>query len=89
MANLWDQQFENRFKKDYKNLSPLLQNKVKEALDILVNSENPRKFAVHKTARYNCIHAYEIGRQYRILFDVLDKTNTIQFLKVGTHSQVY
>jgi addiction module RelE/StbE family toxin len=86
---MWIQHFENRFKRDYKNLSLGIQEKVKDAIEILVNSDNPRKFGLHKTARYNCIHAYEIGRQYRILYNVYDKDNIIEFLKVGLHNQVY
>lgn len=86
---MWIQHFENRFKKDYKNLTSGIQDKVKDAVEILANSDNPRKLGLHKTARYNCIHAYEIGRQYRILYNVYDKDNIIEFLKVGLHNQVY
>jgi len=86
---LWNILFDNRFKREYKRLDKSLQKKVNDIIKELAASKNPRIMGVHKTARYNCIHSYELGRKYRILYDVDEANQTIRFLSVGTHKHVY
>lgn len=82
---MWNVLFDNRFKREYKKLDKSLQKKINGIIKELAESKNPRQVGVHKTARYNCIHAYEIGKQYRILYDIDENSRTITFLSVGTH----
>lgn len=80
---MWHIHLSNRFRKDYKNLRVDLQKRVEEIIKQLRVMEDPT--AVHKTARYNCLNSYEIGRQYRILYDIDYKNGAIRFLRVGIH----
>jgi addiction module RelE/StbE family toxin len=82
---LWKILFDNRFKREYKKLDKSLQKRINDIIKELAASNNPRQLGVHKTARYNCIHAYEIGKQYRILYDIDENSKTVTFLSVGTH----
>ncbi len=82
---MWNVLFDNRFKREYKKLDKSLQKKVNDVIKDLADSRDPRQLGLHKTARYNCIHAYEIGRRYRILYDIDNNNLTITFLSVGTH----
>lgn len=80
---------DNHFLKNYKKLSSILQQRTDEKIIELCYSEDPRKLGDHKTGRVKCLHACKLGRQYRILYDVIFKENTIKFLRVGTHDVVY
>ena len=82
---MWQADRKNQFKRNYKLLNPFIQRQVDDAIEVILSSKDPRKEGDHKTARHNCIHAYSLGRQYRILYDVIDSENLIVFINVGTH----
>ena len=83
---MWNiDQESNQFKRDYKHLSSDLQKKIMEAIHDLVASRDPRKLGEHKTGPLSCLHTYEIGRQYRILYDVVNEERVIVLLRVGLH----
>ena len=80
---MWSVHPKNVFKRDYKHLSSLLQNKTYDVIDELAASQDPRKLGEHKTGPLSCLHSYEIGRQYRILYDVVNEEHVIVLLRVG------
>jgi len=75
----------NQFKRDYKHLSPDLQKKTDDAIMDLATSQDPRKKGSHKTGPLNCLHTYELGKQFRILYDVQFEQKLLILLRVGTH----
>ena len=85
----WHISISNRFKKQYRKLDPVLKERVAEAIKQLMESNEPEKLGEYKRGRFLGCYAYEIGRQYRILYLVERETNTIWLLRVGTHKQVY
>lgn len=83
---MWNiDQESNQFKRDYKHLSSELQKKMTDAIRDLAASQDPRKLGEHKTGPLSCLHAYEIGRQYRMLYDVMNEEHVIVLLRVGPH----
>lgn len=76
----------NQFKRDYKHLSSDLKKKTSDGITDLEVSQNPRKLGEHKTGPLSCLHTYEIGRQYRILYDVVNEEHLIVLLRVGLHN---
>ncbi|MGC1927637.1 MAG: type II toxin-antitoxin system RelE/ParE family toxin [Candidatus Nitrosopolaris sp.] len=82
---MWSLHPTKKYTRDYKQLSPELKERVKHALTELAVKADPRNLGIHKYANWDCVYSYEIGDQYRVLYD-LDKTNTeIVLIRVGTH----
>jgi mRNA-degrading endonuclease RelE of RelBE toxin-antitoxin system len=76
----------NQFKRDYKHLSSDLQKKTDDAIMELASSQDPRKKGSHKKGPpLYCLHTYELGNKYRLLYDTKIEQNLLVFLRVGTH----
>lgn len=86
---MWTVDRKNQFKRQYKHLHSEVQKRVDDILNLLIEEQNPAKSEFHKTGKIKCLHAYPIGQQYRILYDVNFKTKEIVLIRVGTHSDVY
>jgi mRNA-degrading endonuclease RelE of RelBE toxin-antitoxin system len=85
----WKYNDTTQFRRDYKNLrNPQIQEKVKEAIRNILESENPRRLGIHKINNMDCIYGYELGLQYRILYEVLDTLGKreVVFYRVGLHN---
>jgi addiction module RelE/StbE family toxin len=82
----WTPHFTNRYKREYKRLASKLQERVDDGLAELVQSEYPRRLGDHKIHNLDCIYAYDIGLQYRILYGVSDEQRAIVLYRVGPHS---
>lgn len=86
---MWAFVRKTQFKRQYKHLHLEIQRRVNDAMVILAGERNPAKPEFHKTGKIKCLHAYPIGRQYRILYDVDFKQYEIVLIRVGTHDDVY
>jgi addiction module RelE/StbE family toxin len=86
---VWAIERKNQFKRQYKHLHSEIQKRVNDALDALAAEQNPAKPELHKAGNIKCLHAYPVGRQYRILYDVDFKKREIVLIRVGTHDDVY
>jgi mRNA-degrading endonuclease RelE of RelBE toxin-antitoxin system len=84
---LWAFEKKNKFKKQFKSLSPALKDKVKSALIDLATSEDPRTLGVFKPSMK--IYAYELNKSYRILYSVRFEEKVIELIRVGDHKGVY
>ncbi|MGI0047754.1 MAG: type II toxin-antitoxin system RelE family toxin [Nitrosotalea sp.] len=82
---MWLVHRKNVFNRDYKHLSSDLQKKTMRAVRDLVASQDPRKMGDHKTGPLNCLHTYELGQQFRVLYDVQFEQDLLVLLRVGTH----
>jgi len=84
---LWIPERKNSFKKQFKKLTPDLQTKTKDAISELCDSEDPAKLGEYK--KHMKVYAYEIGSNYRIIYDVDYEQHSISFIRVGDHKSVY
>lgn len=84
---MWIPERTNQFKKQFKNLTPQLQNKVQDAIEALCISEKPTALGIYK--KHMEVYAYEIGSNYRIIYDVKITENIIVFIRVGDHKNAY
>ncbi|PIN82805.1 MAG: hypothetical protein COW26_06820 [Nitrosopumilales archaeon CG15_BIG_FIL_POST_REV_8_21_14_020_33_23] len=75
------------FSKQFGNLDSKTQKRVKDAVLELLTSENPARLGEYKQDMR--IFAYNIGKKYRILYNVNWNDNTIEFLRVCDHKSVY
>ena len=51
----------------------------------LLNADDPRRLGLRKVGKWQGIYSYEIGRQFRILYDVRFEEGIVELLDVGTH----
>lgn len=84
---MWNFERTAKYRKQYKALDSQLQNKVKEALIELANSENPRKSGEYKSSLK--VYAYDLDKSNRILYDARFNDNIIELYRVGDHKQTY
>jgi mRNA-degrading endonuclease RelE of RelBE toxin-antitoxin system len=84
---LWSFEKKNKFKKQFKLLSPEFQAKVKSALIELATSQDPTTLGIFKPSMG--VYAYELNRGYRILYNVRFVDYVIELIRVGDHKEVY
>ena len=84
---MWIPERTNQFKKQFKNLNPQLQTKIQDAVTTLCGSEDPTLLGVYK--KHMKVYAYEIGSNYRIIYDVNFTEKIIVFIRVGDHKNAY
>jgi mRNA-degrading endonuclease RelE of RelBE toxin-antitoxin system len=56
-----------------------------EAIVQLLESEDPTKLGLRKVGPWKGVYSYEIGRQFRLLYQVRFEDHTVVFHDVGTH----
>jgi addiction module RelE/StbE family toxin len=84
---LWNFEYSNKFIKQYKSLSSILQDKVTKALATLESSVNPLELGIYKSSMK--AFSYKIDKSYRILYNVRFNDGIIELIRVGDHKQVY
>ncbi len=87
MNDIWHATRKTKFLKQYKNLDPEIQEKVNHSIQELRNSENLTRLGTYKQSKR--VFAYDIGRKYRIIYNVNWNENTIEFLRVCDHKSAY
>jgi mRNA-degrading endonuclease RelE of RelBE toxin-antitoxin system len=86
---MWKIERTNAFNRQYKHLSSELKKKTDDGIRDLYSSEEPHLKGRHKTAKFNCLRGYDLGRRYRILYEVNFETRIIYLRSVGIHDEVY
>jgi len=84
---LWSPERTGKFKKQFKQLDPTLQKKVKEAIKELCLSKNPTTLGSYKKSLK--VYAYRLDNSNRILYDVNPTMKKISFIRVGDHKNTY
>lgn len=84
---MWNFDYKSKFIRQYKQLSPDLQKKVKSALEDLTNSENPLRLGDYKSSLR--AYAYVLDKSNRILYNVRFGDNIIELVRVGDHKMTY
>lgn len=76
-----------KFNTQYRHLDPQIKNRVDAALGELRNSTNPARIGVYKQNMNAFV--YEVGRNYRVLYDVDSDERIIYLHRVCDHKSVY
>ncbi|MDE1873417.1 MAG: hypothetical protein KGH99_08085 [Thaumarchaeota archaeon] len=84
---MWIPERTKKFAKQYKTLHSDLQKKVDLAIIELIKSENPTELGDYKPSIK--AYAYVLDKSNRILYNASFNENMIEFLRVGSHKQVY
>ena len=81
--------FGKKFKKQYKKLPQEIQDKFDERLDLFRHNPQSRLLNIHKLrGRGECLFSMNVTGNYRALF-LWEGAKSVQFRKIGTHSQLY
>ena len=75
--------YTNSFKKDFRKLSILIQNKTTQKIKLLVENLSHPSLRVKKVQKHPGILEGTINKNYRILFQLT--SNGIIFLRIGKH----
>lgn len=84
---MWEFDRKSRFKKQFKLLGSVRQERVKEALMQLGDSERPESLGVYKQSMK--VYAYELGQDDRIIYTIDYDRYTIVLVRVGDHKMTY
>jgi addiction module RelE/StbE family toxin len=81
----WIPIFSGTFKRGYKSLDRLTQQRVDEAIENLLTAGDPSKLGHRLHGRWEGTFSYAIGKQFRLIFQVDFEKRSVVFLAVGTH----
>jgi addiction module RelE/StbE family toxin len=81
----WIPIFSGTFKRGYKSLDRLAQQRADEAIENLLTAEDPAKLGHRLHGRWEGTFSYAIGKQFRLIFQVDFEKRSVVFLAVGTH----
>jgi len=84
---VWEFDRKNKFKKQFKLLGSIRQDRVKEALLQLADSERPESLGMYKQSMK--VYAYELGHDDRIIYKIDYDRHTIELVRVGDHKMTY
>lgn len=87
MEQSWEFDRKSKFKKQYKLLGSVRQERVKKALLQLANSEKPELSGVYKPSMK--VYAYELGHDDRMIFKIYYDRHLIELIRVGDHKMTY
>lgn len=87
MQQSWEFDRKSKFKKQFKLLGSVRQDRVNEVLMQLGDSERPESLGVYKPSMK--VYAYELGHDDRIIFKVDYDIHTIVLIRVGDHKMTY
>lgn len=76
-----------KFIKQYKSLSSVLQKKVDVVLNELANSEDPTMLGRYK--QHLQVYAYNLDKSNRLVYVVCFSDKVIELLRVGDHKKAY
>jgi addiction module RelE/StbE family toxin len=82
----WTPAYTPTFKRDYKNLGPQDQQRVKGAIRDILDSENPLTLGRPKYGKWKGAYGYDVGRAVRILYSVNLQEKVVTFLRCGLHT---
>jgi len=74
------------FARQFKRLDPAVQTRVTDAVLEILASDNPARLGKYKQGQR--VFAYDLGRKYRIIYNINWSANTIEFIRVCDHKSV-
>lgn len=81
--------FSKKFKREYKKLSTKTQKQVSKRLILFSENQNNPQLNNHRLhGKYKGYFSINVSRDTRAIYELLDK-NTVLFIKIGTHSELY
>jgi len=81
----WAPAYTPTFRKDYKNLSQIDQERVNEVIRDILNSNEPRSLGRPKLGKWKGAYGYDVGRSIRVLYAVEPNDRVVTFLRCGPH----
>lgn len=81
--------YSNKFKKQYKKLPNIIQNKFKERVNLFLINQNSEILRIHKLqGRLDDLYSLNVTGDVRAIFDRVSEEK-IEFVAIGSHSELY
>lgn len=81
--------YSKKFKKQYGKLSPKLQHKTKQVIQLWSTDPNDESLRLHRlSGKLSRFHSIDVTDDFRALYEVIDEELYL-YQMVGTHSQLY
>lgn len=77
------------FVRMYAKLNINLQKEVKEKIELFLEKNNHKQLKVHKLNTVDDTFSFSVNYKTRIVFEYGKNKNTVHFLYVGGHDEVY
>ncbi len=85
----WNVEFDNRARKELRELDPQTQDRILKWLrQTLVMEEDPRRMGKSLKGRMKGLWRYRIG-DYRIISQIQDENNLILVVRIGQRGDIY
>jgi addiction module RelE/StbE family toxin len=85
----WQIRETDRVLRQFKKLGEQQKKQYRNAVKTLASSDDPRKLGTFKRTTKYSAYFYELGRSFRLVYQVVDEEMIILMLDVGDHKQVY
>ncbi len=89
MSAKWRIRETDQVLRQFRKLGDQQKKQYREAVKTLANSDDPRKLGTFKRGRKYSAYYYELGRSFRLVYQLINEEMVILLLDVGDHKQVY
>lgn len=89
MSAKWQIRETDEVLRQFKKLGDQQKKQYREAVKTLANSDDPRKLGTFKRGKKYVAYYYELGRSFRLIYQVINEEMVILLLDVGDHKEVY
>lgn len=89
MSDKWQIRETEQVLRQFKKLGDQRKKQYREAIKTLANSDDPRKLGIFKRGKKYSAYYYELGRSFRLVYQVINEEMIILLLDVGDHKEVY
>lgn len=89
MSAKWQIRETDQVLRQFKKLGEKQKKQYREAIKTLASSDDPRKLGTFKRGKKYSAYYYELGRSFRLVYQVINDEMVILLLDVGDHKEVY
>jgi addiction module RelE/StbE family toxin len=89
LSTKWQIRETDQVLRQFKKLGDQQRKRYREAIKTLASSDDPRKLGTFKRGKKYAAYYYELGRSFRIVYQVINEEMIILLLDVGDHKEVY
>lgn len=89
MSAKWQIRETDQVLRQFRNLGYQQKKQYREAVKTLASSDDPRKLGTFKRGKKYSAYYYDLGRSFRLVYQVINEEMIILLLDVGDHKEVY
>lgn len=75
--------------RQFKKLGDQQKKRYRKAIRTLAGSDDPRRLGTFKRGKKYAAYYYELGKSFRLVYQIINEEMVILLLDVGDHKEVY